>query len=256
MTKCLNCYKTISEEASYCPSCGAGVVTERITLNKIISDVAETIFGWDNKYFFTLRSLILRPHLVLEDYVSGVRKRYVPPFTFLVIGATLMLFTFTFFLDGFMEDLKAFNIQLVERYKGFGVKDLDLERVDQVQAQILKYFNLVTLLLMPLYALFTYIIYHKTYNYAEHLVFNAYVQGTGLVISLIVFYLSLITHPVVFAIITLTTWSLHAYIFGKLYRLGAGVSILKLFFFQVMLFISITLILALTVLVVILKAYL
>ena len=256
MTKCLNCHKTLSKEASFCSSCGAKVITERVTLKKMLSDVAETIFGWDNKYFFTLRSLVLKPHTVLEDYVSGVRKRYVHPFTFLIIGATLVLFTFTFFLDSFMGNLEAFNMQLVERYKGIGIKDPDLERVDQVQAEILKYFNLVTLLLIPLYSLFTYTIYRKTYNYAEHLVFNSYIQGAGFVIALIFFYLSLATHPMVYSITTFATWSLHAYVFGKLYRLGVGTSILKLILFNIMFVIFIVAAIALMALIGILIAYL
>lgn len=240
----------------YCEYCGAKIVTDRITLKKILADVAETIFGWDNKYLLTLRCLLLKPHTVLEEYVSGVRKRYVHPFTFLIIGATLALFSFTFFLGNFMDSLEVFNMRLVERYRGIGVKDLDLERVDQVQAEILKYFNIVTLLLIPLFSVFTYIIYRKTYNYAEHLVFNAYVQGTAFVVALILFYASLVTHPTVYLVTTLTNWFLHGYIFGKLYRLGVGMSILKLFLFNVLFVVSIVIILTLIVLIGILTAYL
>ncbi len=256
MAKCLNCSETVTKKASFCGNCGAKIVTERITLKKILAEVAETIFGWDNKYFFTLRSLFLRPRSVLEEYVSGVRKRYVHPVTFLIIGATLALFSFTFFLDNFMDSLEAFNIHLVERYKGIGVKDLDLERVDQVQAEILKYFNIVTLLLIPLYSLFTYVLYRKTYNYAEHLVFNSYVQGTTFVVALVLFYASLVTHPMVYSVATFTNWFLHGYIFGKLYRLGVGMSILKLLLFNAMFVISIIIILTLIVLMGILTAYL
>jgi len=255
MTKCRNCYKTISKEASFCSSCGAKIVSQRITLKRILSEVAETIFGWDNKYFFTLRSLIIKPRIVLEEYVSGVRKRYVHPVTFLMIGATLAFFSFTFFLDTYMDNLEGFNMRLIERYKDIGVKDLDLERVDQIQSEILKYFNIGTLLLIPLYSLFTYIIYRKIYNYAEHLVFNAYVQGTGFISALAFFYLSLIIHPMVYSLTTLATWFVHAYIFGKLYRLSAGMSLLKLVLFNIMFAASIVIILALVVLVSILLSY-
>lgn len=234
MTNCLNCDESLAKESAFCASCGAKVVTQRITLKRITTEVAETIFGWDNKYFVTLRALVIKPHVVLNEYVSGVRKRYVHPFTFLIIGATLVLFTFTLFLDNFMEDLQAFNMQMLEHNKGVGVKNLDLERVDHVQSEILKYFNIVTLLLIPLYSLFTYVIYRKTYHYAEHLIFNAYIQGTGFIIALVFFYLSLVSHPLVYTLATVALWFHHAYVFGKLYRLTIGKAILNLLLFLIM----------------------
>ena len=167
-----------------------------------------------------------------------------------------MLFTYTLFLDSFMENLEAFNMRLVERYKGVGVKDPNLERVDEIQGEVLKYFNIVTLLLMPLYALFTYIIYRKTYNYAEHLVFNSYIRGVIFIITVLFFYLSLVTHPLLFFAATIATWVLHAYSFGKLYRIGVGMSILKLVLFEIMLVLSIVLIITIVVLLGILTAYL
>ncbi|MDT0606576.1 DUF3667 domain-containing protein [Croceitalea rosinachiae] len=253
---CKNCNEKLRKDDRYCSNCGAKIVYNRITLKRILSDAAETVFGWDNKYFYTLRSLVLKPHIVLEDYVSGVRKRYVHPFTFLIIGATLTLLTFTFFLDQFMGNLEAFNIRLVERYNGMGVKDLDLDRVDKVQAEILKYFNIVTLLLIPLYSIFTYTIYRKTFNYAEHLVFNAFVQGTGFIFAIVFFYLSLITHPMVYSLTTLAIWFIHAYIFGKLFRLNVGMSFLKLILFNIMSAVSLIVIVGVMVLIGILIAYL
>lgn len=253
---CKNCNGKLRKNDKYCSNCGAKIVSQRITLKGILSDAAETIFGWDNKYFYTLRSLITKPNTVLEDYVFGMRKRYVHPFTYLIIGATLTLFTFTFFLDNFMNNLEVFNASLVERYKGIGVKDLDLNRVDKVQAEILKYFNIVTLLLIPLYSIFTYNIYRKTFNYAEHLVFNAFVQGTGFIFGIVFFYLSLIIHPIVYFLTTPAIWFIHAYIFGKLFRLGISISFLKLILFNIMSVVSIIIIVSVMVMIGILIAYL
>lgn len=254
MTKCLNCYQRLSKEASFCANCGAKIVTQRITLKGITTEVAETIFGWDNKYFVTLRGLILKPHLVLKEYVCGIRKRYVHPFTFLVIGATLALFTFSFFLDNFIADLQAFNLQMIKGNNGVGIKNLDLDQVDHIQAEILKYFNIVTLLLIPIYSLFTFIIYRKTFNYAEHLIFNAYVQGTGFIIVLVFFYLSLATHPLVYIMATMALWFYHTYVFGKLYTLNIWASILNLLLFFIMFAVFIVMVITLVVLVALLIA--
>lgn len=243
MPNCFNCQETITKKASFCLYCGAKVVKERITLKRILSDFAETFFGWDNKYFFTVRSLVVRPHVVLSEYVKGVRKRYVPPLTYLIIGATLVLFSLTFFLDNYMDNLQAIN----ETLKGsFGIPPLENAQ-EELQGQIIQYFNLVTLVLIPIYALFTFLIYRKTYNYAEHLVFNSYIQGTSLVFILIFFYISLLTHPFVYSITTFITIFLYLYSFGKLFKLDAGTSILKLFLFLIMFFIFIVMLIALLV---------
>ncbi|WP_350286469.1 DUF3667 domain-containing protein [uncultured Croceitalea sp.] len=245
MTHCLNCSKTVSKDASFCSNCGAKIVKERITLKRILSEVVETIFGWDNKYFFTVRSLVLKPHVVLEEYVSGIRKRYVHPFTFLIIGATLMLFSFTFFLDYLIEGLQGFNADVISWLDQY-IKSSDgsikngnnpLEDVQNSQEAILRYFNVITMALIPVYALFTYLIYRKKYNYAEHLVFNCYLQGTSILLTLIVFYISLVTHPMVYITTSYITILLYLYTFGKLLKLGAGQSIIKLLLFIVALII-------------------
>ena len=256
MPNCLNCAYPITDEAKYCAECGAKVIKKRITIKNILSEFAENILGWDNKYFFTLKSLLIQPHIVLIEYTKGVRKKYVHPFTYLIIGATLVLFSFTFFLDNFIDNLQEFNIQLVEHYENIGFKNLDLERADKVQGDILQYFNIVTLLLIPLYALLTFIIYRRIFNYAEHLVFHAYIWGTCFIIVLIFFYLSLLTHPLTYSITTLSIWFIHAYVFGKLYQLSVGKSILKLLLFIIMLSVSIVIIFTLLVLVTLLIAHL
>ncbi|TAI47870.1 DUF3667 domain-containing protein [Flagellimonas allohymeniacidonis] len=250
MPNCLNCHEPIAKKASFCLYCGAKVVQERITLKRILSDFVETFFGWDNKYFFTTWSLVVRPHVVLEEYASGVRKKYVPPLTYLIIGATLVLFSLTFFLDTYMNDLQGINENLKASFGIPEVKNtegLEGQVSQEIQGQIIKYFNLVTLILIPIYALFTSLIYRKTYNYAEHLVFNSYIQGTSLVFIFIFFYISLLTHPFIYSITTFITIFLYLYSFGKLFKLDAGTSILKLFLFLVMFVIFIVVFIALLV---------
>ncbi|UII74492.1 DUF3667 domain-containing protein [Flagellimonas sp. HMM57] len=251
MPHCLNCHETISKEASFCFHCGARVVKNRITLKRILSEIAETIFGWDNKYLFTARLLVVRPHIVLEEYTKGVRKKYVHPFTYLIIGATLVLFSFTLFLDNFMEHLQAFSEKMKDLYGGAQLKD-----TQKVQREIIEYFNITTLILIPVYSLFTYFIYRKTYNYAEHLVFNSYIQGTSFIFIFVFFYISLLTHPLVYSITTFITFFLYIYSFGKLFKLDLGTSILKFFLFIVLFSAFIIILMALLIAIVFLLSYL
>ena len=97
-SECKNCGATLTENQKYCSECGAKVVTERITFRSLFHILIQNVFGWDNRYFFTIRNLIVRPQVVLNDYLSGTRKKYVNPFTFFAIGVGILLIIFQFLL--------------------------------------------------------------------------------------------------------------------------------------------------------------
>ena len=238
MPNCLNCKASLKDDSRFCSNCGAKVV-ERITLKSMISEFAENVLGWDNKYFVTLKLMLSKPQIVLSEYALGVRKKYVHPFTFLIIGVTLVLFTFNLFLDDFIAATQEFNIQQINwmaeniggPYADPDFKAQQLENSKNSQEFILKYFNLLTIVLIPIYTFFTFIVYRKPYNYAEHLVFNAYIQGTSFIATFVFFIISLLVHPLIYTFTTFITVFLYTYAYGKLYSLSVAESILKLFLF-------------------------
>ena len=88
---CKNCKSSLNHEQLFCGNCAAKVVTERITIKKLLSDLASNVFGWDNKFFFTVRMLILKPEILFKEYIDGTRKKYMNPLSLLTLTAALAL---------------------------------------------------------------------------------------------------------------------------------------------------------------------
>ena len=104
---CKNCNSPISENSKFCTNCGAKIITNRITVKGLLTDISQNIFGWDNKFFLTVKTMFARPQSLLREYITGTRKKYMNPFTFLALGAAISLFVFNFF----SEEYLAFNIE-------------------------------------------------------------------------------------------------------------------------------------------------
>lgn len=244
---CKNCQTDLLENFKFCNACGAKVVTQRITAKNLLSDIFQNALGWDNKYFSTIRSLILKPGILLREYLDGTRKKYVNPFTFLVIGMTLAIFTFNFFDERYIESNTNFQSKQIEWQSQWmnetlgipllseEVKKEQLESAEKSTRFTLKYFNILVVLTLPLYSLLTFLVYRKPYNYGEHIVINSYIQGVSFISISILFLISLVTHPLVYISNSLLLLIFYTYVYGKLYRLSIGQSLLKVFIFLALL---------------------
>ena len=91
---CKNCQEPLNENSQFCNNCGGKVVSQRITFKKLFVDFFINVFGVDNKFFLTLRKILTNPENVINEYLDGVRNRYINPFAFLAIGAGLSLLVF------------------------------------------------------------------------------------------------------------------------------------------------------------------
>lgn len=198
------------------------------------------IVGLDNTYLKTLKAMFVSPQLVLSDYMNGVRKRYFPPFAFFTIGAALALFAFQQFSEDYIAISQGINesqFEVIDQAIAPD-KEVDVEQVEeqlanaeQIQRLILRYFNLFSFMLLPFYALLGYIVYRKPYNFGEHLVANAYMQGVTFLFTLIFFMLSLIIDPGIYMISMIFVMGYYTYAYGKWYKLSLGKSLVKLLLF-------------------------
>lgn len=219
----------------------------------LLSDVAQNVFGWDNKYFFTIKTLVSKPGILLGEYLGGARKKYVNPFTFLVIGMTVAILTFNFFDEQFIEAnkgaQKAQMEWMAEKFGGpYASEEFQAEQLESSEKQtkfMLKYFNILVVLLLPIYSFLAFIIYRRPYNYGEHIVINSFIQGLSFISISILFLISLVTHPLLYGLNSLLLLVFYSYAYGKLYRLSVGQSILK-----VLLFIAVLTVLAIVIVIV------
>ncbi|WP_299439434.1 DUF3667 domain-containing protein [uncultured Aquimarina sp.] len=219
---CRNCKYAFSEIADYCQGCGAKVVTERLTVKRIFLEFLNKVFGWDNTYLRTFRTMVVTPDIVAKDYINGVRKKFMPPFTFLLIGLTIATLVFNSFSDKytefstdmFGESFYRFQFDSAKQKEG-SLKNLEnendqkafedfmkgqIESQKKSQGMILKYFNLFAFLSIPMYTFISYLVFgRKKYNYAEHLVVNCYIQGFSMIATTFLFVIALLVHPYMFS---------------------------------------------------------
>jgi hypothetical protein len=218
-------------------------VNDRITIKNIAVDAFQNVFGWDNRFFLTFRKLITSPKIILSEYLNGTRKKYINPFTFLGIGSAIAIFFFNFFADDFLALQVDSNKQTIEMTSKimsskFG-SDFDVESFKKDQLELitkmntltLKYFNILVLLLIPIYTFIAKLVYRKPYNYAEHLVINSFIQGITFWITTVVFIISIYTSPTVYLLSVFLSIFFYTYAYGKLYNLTIAESILKVFLF-------------------------
>jgi len=241
---CKNCNHKIEEDDLFCENCGAKVITHRITLRLLINEVLAAI-GLNNLYFTTLKKMLIAPNEVLNEYLNGVRKRYLAPFAFLAIGAGFSYLIFNLFPEDYIR-IQSFatdsHIQKLEekankdltkikglteqeyqnllREKKSAKKELDFNRKFQKSSFgfILKNFNLVTFLFIPFYALISFLVYRKPHNFGEHIIINAYIQGTTFLFTGILFIITILTSSVVNTLTILSVIIYYIYVYQKLYN--------------------------------------
>ena len=241
---CKNCKTNITEVSSFCHSCGAKVLTDRITFKGTLSDVSQNIFGWDNKFFLTVRKLITAPQDILGEYLDGTRKKYTNPIAFFAIGMAISIFIFNTFDEDYLrmslETAKAQNEWLAENiggsFKSIEKQKQSLELNEKLQKGFLKYFNIISLVFLPIYAFIAYLVYRKPYNYTEHLTLVTYMQGLSFFVSSILFLMAINTSPYLYSISIVFLMFFYCFAYGKLYKLSIGQSIVKFLFFLVILF--------------------
>jgi hypothetical protein len=162
---CKNCSTLLS--GSFCSECGQKYIDKRFTLKDSISSIFYAVFNTDHGFIYTSKSLILSPSSVIKDFLNGITIRYIHPFRFLLIWATIN----TLLVIG----LGTFDEQTQMLNESLNYSQEQIEMNQKVQEYIKKYLSFVILLNVPFISLFTWLFYRKTkYNYAEHLVINAY----------------------------------------------------------------------------------
>ena len=254
---CKNCQDPLEENALFCDNCGAKVIKNRITFKFLIVELF-AVMGLESLYFKTLKKMLIAPQEVLNEYLNGVRKKYVNPFGYLAVGAALSLITFNFFSKEFKDIQTAVDTAQIKDMKDLVKKDLTTikniteeellvlkKKQDSAKMNLkfqegyfdffLKYFNLMAFLFLPVYALTSKWTYRKPHNFGEHIVMNAFLQGTTMYISLIFFLISLFTHPLVYSASMLLYIVYYLFAFSKLYNHSFGKSILKFLRFVVVL---------------------
>jgi len=218
---CANCEASLRSDFGYCPTCGAKVVRTRLTLKNVWEDMSFQLFNLDNTFLKTFRHMFSQPQNVINSYITGIRKRYMNPISYFAIGVTL---------SGIMFYIlrKVYEVSLTEN----SFSDTNTQVAANMDF-VFDYQGILSYLIIPLYALFTWLLFmdKKQLNYTEHLVANAYIFGQismlQLIISLPIFGLFDIRYDVFNWFFLIASVIYQFYVFKKLFNLGISGTILR-----------------------------
>jgi hypothetical protein len=177
--ECKNCGETLHGE--YCSACGQKLITQRLTLRHIFSELFNIITNVDRGFLHTAKMLLVAPGEMIRNYLQGQTRRYYPPLRYVVLLVAISVAINLWF--------GVFDQQQSEISSMMGEQPKVNEEVQRVQQQfnegLKKYLNVIPLVLIPIISLFSYLFFRKKgWNYAEHLVLNAYLQGQLALIGL------------------------------------------------------------------------
>ncbi len=227
--QCQNCHRLI--EANYCSQCGQKSSQPRLTI-KVLADIAlQSVADLDRGFLHTCRELLIRPHILIQNYLAGRRIIYTNPIKFLLIwlGVNALLSFSVLNLDevmkGFLQKQISGNIQLPKTLKNPAV--LETYTQNSIDATLFFMHNqqLIYVILLPLSALFLYLFFRKQqYYFTEHLTVVTYSYGLYHIVALPLLFIY-VTFPEQLQMMSLVASFLMciflAYISAKVYALQA-----------------------------------
>jgi hypothetical protein len=180
MVTCKNCQEQVS--LNYCPNCGQKGNVSRITLMGLLNEIPHAIFHIDRGFLFNFSQLFRRPGQAIRDYLSGKRKFYFHPASYLLIALVLN------YLIVKMTDLHFYDqgeLVSMEPLKAKAIRDYDA-----MQWWFLEHTYIYILIAIPLSSLFVYFMFQlvkQKFNVAESAVVVLFTISQGVLIQTMIY---------------------------------------------------------------------
>lgn len=175
---CKNCEESLKENAIYCLNCGARVIKNRLTIKNLFSHALEQYFNVDNRFLMTFAHMLIKPHHVIDTYITGMRKRYINPISYFALALTLS--GALIFLIRRLDLVELVFSQFTPDPNSMvGNPEVNQKMMDSMGPFLdttLEYNGLFFILYIPLLAIPSWISFlGEKYNLTEHLVAYIYI---------------------------------------------------------------------------------
>jgi len=178
---CTNCGAELI--GVFCHDCGQKKMSTRISTKLLLTEVAKKLFDVDSGFWYTLKTLTVRPAQVVHDYLGGLQKRYAKPIQFFLVSSALVFFIMSL-ADGYTTGHQQFETGYDLTSKGDTMPPeikVGLEKVGKLMKDPRIYF----ILSVPIFALvFGWSFRKQQLNYAEHIIFLLFTYATANFLSL------------------------------------------------------------------------
>ena len=202
---CQNCGATRQE--NYCPACGEKKFHPKsLHIKHYAEETLEGLFHFDNKFFRSLKTLVVRPGQLTLDFVQGRRVRHMRPFALFVIVNLVAFFAlltnpFSIPLKNYVTYTPFTNFNTVERVNAKvaaeGISYGEYERRFNASAHGAS--KTLLIVFIPVYALlFGLLLINKKRTAVEHLLFATHYMAFVLVAFLLTMYLVMLPLELIF----------------------------------------------------------
>ena len=177
---CQNCGNNL--KGNFCSSCGEKKLSKHdLSIKHFFLEGVESFFHLDNKFFRTLKVLLVKPGKLSVDFVEGRRVRFMKP-----IQLFLLLNILLFLSPGNPFSLPLYNYMNYGPFTNYNTKETVAKKLNENQVtleNITIQFNQsmhtasksFLFLYIPFYAILFFIFFwYKKKNFTEHLVFASH----------------------------------------------------------------------------------
>ena len=172
---CKNCDLVI--EQNFCANCGQKKY-KRIDRKYLIDEVQYVAIHTNKGFFYSIKNILKNPGKTARDFVDGNRVNHYKP-----IGLAFILSGFSTFISFKFLNFKE---MLAKSYTQMGIPE---HTANPILTWITSYMSLFSLALLPIFAIFTYIVFKKWgQNFFEHIVMNAFFQCYYTLITILLIY--------------------------------------------------------------------
>ena len=213
-----------------------GYELKRITFKGLMGFIL-SVLNFERGILFTIKELILRPKVVIEEYLKKDRKKLINPIRFLVFSTAIATFLnitlihsnedFNSMKVNFNEGLnEGMNEELEELEKQDSTLKYEVKTVEEnldsneiknrklkkekamaffsnIPEKITQWSDKLTFVSMFFYSFFTFLFFRKNgYNFTEHLVINSYQVSISNVFSIFFVLLALLTQSTMVMVVS------------------------------------------------------
>ena len=176
MTSCKNCNEPLV--GKYCSNCGQSAGVQRISISTLIHDLPHAVFHIDKGILFNFVQLLKRPGRAIEDYLSGKRKSFFHPASYLVLALVLN------YLVVKITNLHFFDVNELKSMDPLAARVIT--DYDAMQWWFLEHTYIYILLAIPASSFFLFLLFKgmkQSFNVAETAVVVLFAIAEGVLIQ-------------------------------------------------------------------------
>lgn len=204
MKTCIQC--GASTEEKFCSNCGQKQDIARLTLKSFFSDFFSRIYGLDGAFPRTVIGLFKNPGTVTQEYIKGIRGKYVGPvgFYFLMFAILLLLIKVSgFTVSDYFPKTENISDSVID---GTGTTRSQEAKVmaKMVQEKINDNLQYIAVLMIPFAGFWTRLWFSKSgFNFLESTVLAFFTHGQAQIFNMVGFLVFAISGYTNFVVIVL-----------------------------------------------------